>query len=475
MTAAPATDQDPTHGPRRWSRLTSAPATRALRRRSCSRPSRSSTSPARTSAGACSSPPIRTAASCACGRTSPSRCRATISPRPSRRGGGLLLSRPGVPPSRRCAGRVRAGRHRILRRGRDNAAADAEMLALGLDATAHYGIAAPEIRMGDVGLFAALIAALDLAPAWKRRLVKDFNRTGSLAHDLDQLVGARGARAAGISGRARRAGRLRPEGRARAGHRPALDRRHQHGRRAHRRRDRRPLSRAGGARRQLPALPRATRALIEKFLAIAGDPDEAADALRALASRARARSRGRARPVRKPHRLPRRARRRGRAHPLLDRVRPRARLLHRLRVRAARSGRSAPTRQLVAGGRYDGLLTRLGAKRADPGGRLRGVDRARRARSEARHERAVRHRGAVEGAAAGKRRGVLRARRPQAGQAARRARLSRRDRRAARRRDRLSVGLRDRRAAGAGRGASRRHRRGPDARDHSRRRRSAWC
>ena len=30
--------------------------------------------------------------------------------------------------------------------------------------------------MGDVGLFAALIAALDLAPAWKRRLVKDFNR-----------------------------------------------------------------------------------------------------------------------------------------------------------------------------------------------------------------------------------------------------------------------------------------------------------
>ena len=33
-------------------------------------------------------------------------------------------------------------------------------------------------------------------------------------------------------------------------------------------------------------------------------------------------------------------------------------------------------RQLVAGGRYDGLLTRLGAPRADPGGRLRGVDRA---------------------------------------------------------------------------------------------------
>src|SRR5271154_1626304 len=35
----------------------------------------------------------------------------------------------------------------------DKAAADAEMLALGLDATTHYGLNAPEIRMGDVGLF----------------------------------------------------------------------------------------------------------------------------------------------------------------------------------------------------------------------------------------------------------------------------------------------------------------------------------
>ena len=59
---------------------------------------------------------------------------------------------------------------------------------LGLDATAHYGIAKPEIRMGDVGLFSALVAALDLAPAWKRRLVKDFNRKTSLAHDLDVLT-----------------------------------------------------------------------------------------------------------------------------------------------------------------------------------------------------------------------------------------------------------------------------------------------
>src|SRR5438876_1466994 len=70
----------------------------------------------------------------------------------------------------------------------DVAAADAEMLALGLEATAHYGLAAPDIRIGDVALFAALIAALDLAPAWKRRLIKDFNHKTSLAHDLDRLA-----------------------------------------------------------------------------------------------------------------------------------------------------------------------------------------------------------------------------------------------------------------------------------------------
>src|SRR3954454_3422729 len=50
----------------------------------------------------------------------------------------------------------------------DKAAAGAAMLALVLDAPAHAGIAQPEIRRGDVGLFASLVAALDLAPAWKR-------------------------------------------------------------------------------------------------------------------------------------------------------------------------------------------------------------------------------------------------------------------------------------------------------------------
>ena len=71
------------------------------------------------------------------------------------------------------------------------------MLALGLEATAHYGARrSPTSAWATSALFSALIAALDLAPAWKRRLVKDFNRKSSLAHDLDRLTLARRPRRA---------------------------------------------------------------------------------------------------------------------------------------------------------------------------------------------------------------------------------------------------------------------------------------
>src|SRR3974390_2263539 len=70
----------------------------------------------------------------------------------------------------------------------DKAAADAEMLALGLEATAHYGLAEPDTQIADVALFAALTSAADRAAAWKRRLVKDFNRKANLAQDLDRLT-----------------------------------------------------------------------------------------------------------------------------------------------------------------------------------------------------------------------------------------------------------------------------------------------
>jgi ATP phosphoribosyltransferase regulatory subunit len=71
---------------------------------------------------------------------------------------------------------------------RDRAAADAEMLALALEATNTFGINDLEIRTGDVALFNALIDALNLFPVWRRRLIKDFNRKVSLTHDIEQLT-----------------------------------------------------------------------------------------------------------------------------------------------------------------------------------------------------------------------------------------------------------------------------------------------
>ena len=76
----------------------------------------------------------------------------------------------------------------------DRAAADAEMLALGIEAAAAFGVTNLDIRTGDVGLFAALIDALDLYPVWKRRLIKDFNRKVSLAQDLQRLTLETGTR-----------------------------------------------------------------------------------------------------------------------------------------------------------------------------------------------------------------------------------------------------------------------------------------
>jgi ATP phosphoribosyltransferase regulatory subunit len=74
----------------------------------------------------------------------------------------------------------------------DRAAADAEMLALALEATAAFGVSEVEIRTGDVALFNALIDALDLYPVWRRRLIKDFNRKINLAQDIERITLATG-------------------------------------------------------------------------------------------------------------------------------------------------------------------------------------------------------------------------------------------------------------------------------------------
>jgi ATP phosphoribosyltransferase regulatory subunit len=166
----------------------------------------------------------------------------------------------------------------------DIAAADAEMLSLGLEATAAYGIAAPDIRMGDVGLFTALIESLDLAPAWKRRLVKDFNRAGRIERDLEVFeVKPGGSAHAEYEGVLAAMARSDPK----AAHALVTDLLSIAGINAFGGRsvgeiaDRFLDQAALGAQ---ASLPQDLGTLIERFLWIAGDPDKAAAELRALAS-----------------------------------------------------------------------------------------------------------------------------------------------------------------------------------------------
>jgi ATP phosphoribosyltransferase regulatory subunit len=163
----------------------------------------------------------------------------------------------------------------------DKAAADAEMLSLGLDATAGYGLAAPDIRTGDVSLFAALVAGLELPPAWKRRLIKDFNRKTNLAQDLDRLVlGGNNARPEYQGVLAALAG-ADPKG----AHALITDLlsiagiNAVGGRSVAEIADRFLEQSALGASAKLP---REVRGLVERFLGVQGDPDEALAALRAL-------------------------------------------------------------------------------------------------------------------------------------------------------------------------------------------------
>src|ERR1700754_470554 len=167
----------------------------------------------------------------------------------------------------------------------DRAAADAEMLALALEATTAFGLSDVEIRTGDVALFTALIDALDLYPVWKRRLIKDFNRKISLEQDLERLTLATGSGRneyegvlAALAGSDRKAALalvtdlMSIAGATNVGGRSVSEI-------ADRFLEQSTLKGGG--------LPREKRESIKRFLAISGDPDDALAQLRTLAAEAR--------------------------------------------------------------------------------------------------------------------------------------------------------------------------------------------
>jgi ATP phosphoribosyltransferase regulatory subunit len=164
----------------------------------------------------------------------------------------------------------------------DRPAADAEMLALALEATSTFGVTDVEIRTGDVALFIALIDALDLYPVWRRRLIKDFNRKLNLAEDIERLTLATGPSRneyegvlAALAGSDRKAALalvtdlMSIAGTTNVGGRSVSEI-------ADRFLEQSTLK--GGA------LPRDALSTIKRFLAIAGDPDDAIAQLRALAA-----------------------------------------------------------------------------------------------------------------------------------------------------------------------------------------------
>jgi ATP phosphoribosyltransferase regulatory subunit len=244
---------------------------------------------------------------------------------------------------------------------RDQAAADAEMLALALDATAAFSVPHVDIRIGDVALFAALIDALHLAPVWRRRLIKDFNRKVSVAQDLERLtLQTKASRPdyqgvlSALAGSDRKAALalvtdlMSIAGAANVGGRGIAE----------------IADRFLEQSTLAASLPGETAALIERFLAITGDPDEALAQLHALMDDAR-----------------------------IDIARAVDQFESRIGFMAARGLDTTAIRfatafgrgvdyytgfefelhkkgngsdPLVAGGRYDGLLSRLGAREPIP-------------------------------------------------------------------------------------------------------------
>jgi ATP phosphoribosyltransferase regulatory subunit len=244
----------------------------------------------------------------------------------------------------------------------DRPAADAEMLALALQATGAFGLTDVEIRTGDVALFTALIDALDLYPVWRRRLIKDFNRKISLEQDLERLTLATASSRneyegvlAALAGSDRKAALalvtdlMTIAGTTNVGGRTVAEI-------ADRFLEQSTLKSG--------ALPRDALGLIKRFLAISGEPQDSIARLRALAADAR-----------------------------LDIDAAIDALESRVRFMTARGIDVASTRfstsfgrgidyytgfefelhakgdglePLVAGGRYDGLMTRLGAKSPIP-------------------------------------------------------------------------------------------------------------
>jgi ATP phosphoribosyltransferase regulatory subunit len=166
----------------------------------------------------------------------------------------------------------------------DREAADAEILALTEGAiAAEKSIPDLSVRIGDAGLFARLLEALDLAPQWQRRISRGHTQGKPIASILAAGMNGAGIDHSGVlallEGADKRGARalvedlLRIAGISAVGGRTAAEIAERF------------LEQA--ALRTGDGVPAEKRLIIERFLAIDGSPDEAAKELRKLAAESR--------------------------------------------------------------------------------------------------------------------------------------------------------------------------------------------
>jgi ATP phosphoribosyltransferase regulatory subunit len=245
----------------------------------------------------------------------------------------------------------------------DREAADAEVLSLTLDALRSAGVKSFRLKLGDLGLFSAFVDTLDLPEQWRGRLRQHFARPDDFARLLGRLTG-RGTRREGPRAFIAALGRL-TESEARAVVEDVLslaDIQPLGGRSAEEIAERF-LEQAANA--SALAMKGSTVRLIERFLAIKGSPVRALGALHRLAK-----GRGRQLSTAISH-FERRLSLMEKSGLALARVTVETSFVRAMGyytgfIFGVEAGQAGSALAVASGGRYDRLLTALGAKREIP-------------------------------------------------------------------------------------------------------------
>ena len=183
----------------------------------------------------------------------------------------------GAEPTDRWGETVQAGLESFGRP--DIAAADAEILVLALQAAHDAGFTDRTIRMGDAGLLGALLEALQIPSNWQRRLKRGLDKgvdLDAILTEAPHVSADHSGVLAALTGTDRQGARALVEdllaiaGIASVGGRSAAE----------------IADRflAQGVSRAAPVLAGERKAVLERFLAIEGHPDDVSEHLRRLAA-----------------------------------------------------------------------------------------------------------------------------------------------------------------------------------------------